>query len=293
VNSGAPALGAVFPHQQIGSDPDGLRAYVRGLEELGLAQLVAYDHVLGAGLDGRPDWRGPYSEHDVFHELFTLFAFFAALTERLAYATCVLVLPQRQAPLVAKQAAELQILSGGRFRLGVGTGWNEVEYEGMGVPFARRGARIEEQIALIRALWSNGTIDFDGSFHRVDDAGINPLPDPPPEIWLGGGATQRALDRIARLADGWMMPGLPLDDARARLAELRRLTAEHGRDPSAMGLEVRLYLSRIPRERWRETAEAWSELGTTHLNLVTEGLGLTTVDEQLETLSDALAEIAS
>jgi probable F420-dependent oxidoreductase len=284
-------LGAVFPHQQIGSDPDWLRAYALGLEELGLAQLVAYDHVLGAGLGDRPGWSGPYSQADAFHEPFTLFSYFAAVTETLEFATCILIVPQRQTALVAKQAAELQILSKGRFRLGVGSGWNEVEYEALGVAFERRGARMEEQIGLLRVLWTNEAVTFDGEFHRIVDAGLNPLPEPPPEIWLGGGSTPRALDRIARLADGWMMPWRPLDDARKEIEEFRRLAGSHGRDLSALGLEVRLYLARTPRERWREEAETWAELGATRLDLVTEGLGLTTVTEQLEALQDALTVI--
>jgi probable F420-dependent oxidoreductase len=284
-------LGAVLPQQQIGSDPDGLRAYALGLEELGLAQLVAYDHVLGAGLADRPDWSGPYSQVDAFHEPFTLFSFFAAVTETLELATCILILPQRQTALVAKQAAELQILSKGRFRLGVGTGWNEVEYEALGIPFERRGDRFEEQIGLLRALWTNDLVSIDGEFHRIVDAGLNPLPEPPPEIWLGGGSTKRAFDRIARLADGWMMPWRPLDVARTEIQEFRRLAESHGRDPGSLGLEVRLYLGRTPREQWREEAETWAELGATRLDLVTEGLGLTTVTEQLETLDDALGVV--
>lgn len=284
-------LGAVFQHSLIGKDAGELRAYARGLEDIGLGQVVAYDHVLGVGLDSRPGWSGAYSERDVFHEPLTLFAFMAGVTERLELATCVLVLPQRQTALVAKQAAELQIVSGGRFRLGVGTGWNEVEYEALGVPFEQRGARLAEQIGVLRALWSHATVDVDGEFHRIDNAGINPLPAVPIPIWLGGGASRRVRQRIARLADGWMVPKLGRAEAAEVVTELRRMCSEQGRDPSTLGIEARIYLAQVPRAEWRNEAEQWAALGASRLNLITDGMGLTTVEHELEALADAVAMI--
>jgi probable F420-dependent oxidoreductase len=282
-------LGAVFPQNGFGRDAGAIRAYARGLEELGLEQLVAYDHVLGAGLSTRPDWDGPYSADDPFHEPFVLFSHLAAVTTTLEFAPCVLILPQRQTALVAKQAAELQILSEGRLRLGVGAGWNEVEYEALGVPFARRAARLEEQIGVLRALWSSPTVDVDDTYHRISDAGINPLPETPVPIWLGGGQTPSSLDRVARLADGWTVMHFTAAEAAPAVAEFWRLVAEHGRDKDAVGLEARLYLGELPRAEWRDEAAAWAELGATRFNLVTDQLGLRTPDEHLATLRDALA----
>ena len=290
-SSAPPALGAVLQHSLIGTNVDELRTYTSGLEGIGLAQLVAYDHVLGVGLDARPGWTGAYSELDAFHEPLTLFAFIAGVTERLELATCVLVLPQRQTALVAKQAAELQIVSGGRFRLGIGTGWNEVEYEALGMPFERRGARLDEQIGILRALWSRPTVEVDAEFHRIDNAGINPLPPVPIPIWIGGGATRRVRERIARLADGWMVPKLDRSEAAEVAAELRRMCTEHGRDPDTLAIEARIYLAQVPRAQWRREAEQWAALGASRVNLVTDGMGVSTVEHELEALADAVAVI--
>jgi probable F420-dependent oxidoreductase len=286
-----PALGAVFQHSLVSTNVDELRTYARGVEDIGLAQLVAYDHVLGVGLDTRPGWTGPYSEKDAFHEPLTLFAFMAGVTERLEFATCVVVLPQRQTALVAKQAAEVQIVSGGRFRLGVGTGWNVAEYEALGVPFERRGARLDEQISVLRALWSQPTVEVAGEFHRIDDAGINPLPAAPVPIWVGGSASHRVRERIARLADGWMVPRLERVDAAEVAADLRRICTTHGRDPNTLGIEARIYLAQVPRGRWQEEAYQWAAIGASRLNLVTDGMGLSTVEQELEVLADAAAAI--
>jgi probable F420-dependent oxidoreductase len=285
-------LGAVLPQGELEEGGDALRAYALGLEQLGLEQLVAYDHVLGAGRSTRPDWSGYYSADDPFDEPLVTFAHLAAVATSLEFATCVLVLPQRQTALVAKQAAALQLLSDGRFRLGVGTGWNEVEYDGLGVPFADRGARMEEQIEVLRALWTHPTIDRETPFHRIRDAGINPRPPQPVPIWIGGGASPAALDRIARLADGWMVAHLDPEQAAPLLADLRRLLVEHGRDPTEFGVEARLYLAETARERWRAARASWAALGATRLNLVTSGQGLHGVDAHLAALRDALGVLA-
>ena len=264
----------------------------RGLEEAGLSQLVAYDHVLGAGLGTRPGWSGPYSAADPFHEPLLLFAYMAGITTTLEFATCVLVLPQRQTALVAKQVAELHTLSSGRFRLGVGTGWNDVEYQALGVGFARRGARLEEQINVLRALWSCPTVDYTGEFHSIADAGINPLPERSIPVWMGGGVSRSSLERIARLADGWMVPRLTLESAAVKAEELGRLVAEYGRHPNSVGIEGRLYLTEISRSEWRAETARWFELGATRLNVVTEGLGFVTVEQHIEALADVATALA-
>jgi probable F420-dependent oxidoreductase len=286
-----PKLGAVFPQGEFAWEADAIRAYTLAVEELGLSQLVAYDHVLGAGLGTRPDWSGWYSAENAFHEPFVLFSHLAALTTQLEFATCILVLPQRQTALVAKQAAELHLLSGGRFRLGIGSGWNDVEYEGLGVPFEKRAERLEEQIGVLRALWSSPTVDVDAKYHRIRDAGINPLPDRPIPIWMGGGETTRSLDRIARLADGWMIPDLLAAEAVPAIAEFQRVVASHSRDPNAVGLEGRVLLHKIPREQWRAEAEAWMELGVSRVNIFTGRLGLRSLDEHLDVLRSVSSEL--
>ena len=197
-------FGVVLPQTQLGADPAVLRDFVQAAEGMGYHHLLAYDHVLGANPD-RPGWDGgrPYSYQDMFHEPFTLFSWMAGLTESIGFMTGVLILPQRQTALVAKQAAQLDLLSGGRFRMGIGIGWNEVEYDSLGYDFKTRGARVEEQIDLLRQLWTRDLIDFRGRFDTIDDAGINPLPPQPIPIWIGGYA-DAVLRRTARLGDGYV-----------------------------------------------------------------------------------------
>lgn len=169
-------LGAIFPQTEIGNDPADIRAYAEAVEAMGYQHILAYDHVLGAGTVSRPDWTGPYTSETPFHEIFVLFGYLAAVTRRVELVTGVLILPQRQTALAAKQAAAVDVLSGGRLRLGVGVGWNDVEYQALNEDFGNRGARIEEQVALLRALWSETAISFSGRWHTMEDAGINPLP---------------------------------------------------------------------------------------------------------------------
>ena len=185
-------IGMVFPQAEIGPDPGAVRAIAQAAEELGYAHLLAYDHVLGAGLRNRPDFRGPYTSDSLFHEVFVLFGYLAGVTERLELVSGVIILPQRQTALVAKQAAEVDVLSGGRLRLGVGVGWNDVEFTGLNENFRNRGRRCEEQIALMRALWTDEVVDFEGRWHRIPEAGINPLP---------GAAPDSGLDRRLRRRD--------------------------------------------------------------------------------------------
>ncbi|MET0578626.1 MAG: TIGR03619 family F420-dependent LLM class oxidoreductase, partial [Ilumatobacteraceae bacterium] len=213
-------IGAVLPHNEIGTDPGAIKAYAQGLEELGMVNVLLYDHVLGADPDRPGGWKGAYDKDVAFHEPFSIFPFIAAVTTTLELVTAVLILPQRQTVLVAKQAAELAILSGNRFRLGIGTGWNVVEYVGLNETFSTRGKRQAEQVELLRRLWAEDTFTFDGEFHTIDAAGINPRPTAAIPIWFGGSAPA-VLERTGRLGDGWIPLGTPNDSSAERLAGIR------------------------------------------------------------------------
>jgi len=213
-------IGAVLPHHEIGTDPGAIRAYAEGLEALGITHLLIYDHVLGADRDRPGGFTGPYDKDVAFHEPFAVLSFIAAVTSTIELTTAVLILPQRQTVLVAKQAAELALLSGGRFRLGVGIGWNRVEYDALNVPFARRGRRQAEQVDLLRRLWTEDSFSYEGEFHTVDQAGINPRPAELVPIWFGGRAPA-LLERCARVGDGWVPIDKPDDATRERLVTIR------------------------------------------------------------------------
>ena len=278
-------IGAVFPHLEIGNAPADIRAWAQTVEETGYHHVLAFDHVLGAGAASRPGWRG-YTSEDAFHEVFVLFGYLAAITSTLELATGVLVLPQRQTALVAKQAAEVDVLSGGRMRLGVGVGWNHVEYQALGEPFHNRGARADEQITLLRQLWGAPTTSFAGRWHQVDDAGINPRPlrgDIP--VFVGGNS-EAALRRAGRLGDGWLPQSPPHAAARAMLDRVRRYAADAGRDPAAIGFEARLVLAEVPESHWLDFAVGWRDLGASHLCVSTMGLGLAKPDDHLAVLRD-------
>ena len=286
-------LGAVFPQLEIGTDPDAIAKYARTIEQLGYDHIVIFDHVLGADA-GRPGgWTGPYDHRSMFHEPFVLFAHLAAITTRLRLATAVIVLPQRQTALVAKQAAEIDVLSRGRLILGVGIGWNQVEYEALGMRFTDRGRRIEEQIAVMRALWTQEIVDFKGRWHRIDRAGLNPLPvQRPIPVWMGGGYQGRdrviiepALRRIAALADGWFTHLPPTDDGRAGMETFRRFVREAGRDPARVPVEGRVPAARGGPEEWKRGVEAFHEMGMTSVELTTMGAGYRSLDEHLEALT--------
>jgi probable F420-dependent oxidoreductase len=279
-------IGAVFPQTEIGTSAPAIRDYAQAVEAMGYTHILAYDHVLGASTATRPNWDGPYTSETPFHEVFVLFGYLAAVTERVELVPGVLIVPQRQTVLVAKQAAEVDVLAGGRFRLGVGIGWNEVEYQGLGEDFHNRGVRSEEQIEVLRALWSEPVVTFEGRWHRIEAAGINPLPVRRSiPIWIGGGR-DATLRRVARLGDGWM-PQLPPDDRTREMVErLRTYAQEAGRDPAAIGIEARLDLDRVHGDEagWVRFAEGWRALGATHLTVETMGLGLPSPDAHVATL---------
>jgi probable F420-dependent oxidoreductase len=278
-------IGAVFPQTEIGTSAPAIRDYAQAVEAMGYTHILAYDHVVGASTATRPNWTGPYTSESPFHEVFVLFGYLAAATAAVELVTGVLILPQRQTVLVAKQAAEVDVLSGGRFRLGVGIGWNPVEFEALGEDFHSRGERSEEQIEVLRALWSEHAITFHGRWHHIEAAGINPLPVRRSiPIWLGG-SVDATLRRAARLGDGWM-PQLPPDDrARDMVERLRAYAREAGRDPAALGIEARLSVAQVPDEAdWTRFAEGWRALGATHLTVNTMGLGLASPDQHVATL---------
>jgi probable F420-dependent oxidoreductase len=264
-------LGVVFPQTEMAGDVEGARRIVEAAESAGFDYLLAYDHVLGAVHEGRePKLTGPYTEHHPFHDPFVLFAYAAGMTRRLEFATGVLVLPQRQTALVARQAADLDLLSGGRLRLGVGTGWNYVEYEALGQDFASRGRRLSEQIGLLRELWGSPMVSFEGAFDRVDRATLHPRPSRQIPIWLGG-FTEVAFRRAAELGDGFIFAGT-FDYGAGGWAKLKPLLEAAGRDPASFGRDLIVHM----RPTARETADdlkAWRDLGGTHACIGSMGKG--------------------
>ncbi len=281
-------IGAVFPQTEIGNDPGAIRAWAQAVEDLGYRHVLAFDHVLGAGVDTRRDWSGPYSSEDPFHEVFVLFGYLAAVTRVVELVTGILILPQRQTALVAKQAAEVDVLSGGRLRLGIGIGWNEVEYEALGESFGDRGNRSEEQVRLLRELWAAPTITFSGRWHRVDNAGINPLPARRGiPVWFGGNA-EATLRRVGRIGDGWLPQRGPDEVARSMLGTVRKYAQEAGRPPAEIGFEPRLNLARVPASDRAGFVAGWRDLGATHLSVNTMGLGLTGADDHIAALRDTI-----
>ncbi|MEE8291940.1 MAG: LLM class F420-dependent oxidoreductase, partial [Candidatus Tectomicrobia bacterium] len=269
-------LGVIFPQTEIGADPIGVRDFVQAAEELGYDHLIAFDHVLGADVAHYPGWQGPYTHQDLFHEPLVLFGYLAALTQRLELVTAVIILGQRSTALVAKQAAEVDVLSAGRLRLGVGIGWNAMEYEALNEDFHNRGKRSEEQFAVLRALWTQEVVDFHGRWHTIKHAGIKPLPvQRPIPLWLGG-RVEAVVERVGRLADGWFPQFAPDDAGRQTLARMHEYARAAGRDPATIGIEGRINLpSTTPEIRVKE-AEAWRELGATHLSVNTMRAGLRT-----------------
>jgi probable F420-dependent oxidoreductase len=277
-------IGVVFPQTEIGDDPIAIRDYAQAVEAMGYTHILAYDHVLGASTTDRPDWRGAYTSETPFHEPFVLFAFLAGQTRQLEFVTGVIILPQRQTALVAKQAAALDVLSSGRLRLGVGIGWNEVEYQALGENFRNRASRIEEQVAVLRALWTEPVVTFHGRWHTIEAAGIKPLPTQRPiPVWFGASA-DAAIERAGRIADGWMPQRAPDDLARHQLDVFRGAAQAAGRDPSALGIEARLSIGQTPEGEWARFAADWRALGATHLCVNTMGAGLKSPQDHIDAL---------
>jgi probable F420-dependent oxidoreductase len=279
-------IGVVFPQTEIGADVGAVRAYAEHVEGLGFTHLLAYDHVVGADPNVHAGWDGPYDLHNTFHEPLVTFGYLAAVTTSLELVTGILILPQRQTVLVAKQAAEVDLLSGGRLRLGVGLGWNAIEYEALGEDFSNRGKRSEEQVDLMRTLWTEQTVTYHGTYHQVTGAGLAPLPiQRPIPVWFGS-SSPRACRRAGRLGDGWFPmvgPGPKLEQA---LQEVAQAATEAGRDPAQIAMEGRV--------SWNGNADdlaadlrVWADAGASHVSINTMGAGLASVDDHLRALTGA------
>jgi probable F420-dependent oxidoreductase len=264
-------FGVVYPQTEIGNDLAAIRDYAQMTEELGFTHVLAYDHVLGANPDRPGGFKGPYNYQSSFHEPFVLFSYMAGFTHQLEFTPGIIILPQRQTALVAKQAATLDVLSAGRLRLGVGLGWNKIEYIALGENFHNRGRRIEEQVSLMRELWTQPLVQFEGRWHTIPDAGINPLPvQQPIPVWFGGQA-DAVLERTARMGDGWMPNVRSPDQAVTYVEKLRSYLAKAGRENVHFGIEARmLYGSGDPRD-WENSIQGWNQLGATHISINTMG----------------------
>ncbi|MBI3743632.1 MAG: LLM class F420-dependent oxidoreductase [Chloroflexi bacterium] len=302
-------IGVTFPQTEIGSRPEAIRDFARGIEAMGFEYVSIYEHVLGADITNRPGWTGHYSAKDMFHEPFVLMGYLASVTKRLEFMTGVLVLSQRQTALVAKQAAEVDVLSGGRLSLGIGVGWNAVEFEALGEDFHTRGQKCEEQIAVLRALWTQPSVTFKGRWHTINAAGLNPMPvQRPIPIWIGG-AAEVVMRRVGRLADGWLPMRMDprqsktkavLDHVRAyakaaphplrlRRRSLSSRAGEGGR--RTLGIEGRIGLNEESAVEWAERTRAWQALGVSHLRINSLDAGFTTAAQHLDALARYLKAI--
>ena len=280
-------IGVTFPQTRFDGDPIAVRDFTHAAEELGYSHMLVYDHVLGAVHEGRnPELWGPYTENDPFHEPMVLLGYIAAITTRIGLGTGILILPQRQTALVAKQAAEIDLLSGERLRLGIGLGWNYVEYESLNEDFATKGRRVSEQVDLLRRLWTEDLLDYHGDWHRIDRASILPRPNRQIPIWFGG-FKEPALKRAARIGDGFIFSGRPerLIDAAERL---RGYLADAGRESEPFGFEAFVEYERGP-ENWLSDIEAYAGAGFTHVAMRSINAGLPGPQAHI----DALAEYAA
>jgi probable F420-dependent oxidoreductase len=279
-------IGVVFPQTELGGDAGAVRAYAQRAEELGFTHVLAYDHVAGADPAVHTGWDGPYDVHTTFHEPMVLYGYLAAVTS-MELVTGIIILPQRQTVLAAKQAAEVDLLTSGKFRLGVGIGWNRVEYEALGQDFTTRGKRIVEQVELLRLLWTDETVTYHGTYEHVTGAGLAPRPvQRPIPIWFGA-QTPAAYRRVGRIADGWfpqVPPGPKLNEARAIVDQA---AIEAGRDPATIGMEGRTSWDAGGVDTLAATAAQWNDAGASHLSINTMRAGLTTVDDHLVALESA------
>jgi probable F420-dependent oxidoreductase len=282
-------IGAAFPQTEIEPDPVAIRDFAQAVEAMGYSHLVAYDHVIGADPANRPDWKYPKLFEDRFHEPLVLFAFLAGVTSRIEFSTSVIILPQRQTVLFGKQAANVDIFSGGRLTLGVGIGWNQVEYEALGMPFTQRGAMLDDQIRVLRRLWIEPSFSEHSARHDISEAGIRPLPiQRPIPIWLGGNSTL-AMNRAARKGDGWM-PILAASDAQSKVAEFHSAVRAAGRDPNRVGMENLITIGTMAGGTMRTAedavadVEAWCTAGATGVTVDITGMGLTSSDQHVAML---------
>ncbi len=277
--------GVVFPQTEFPSDPLAIRDFAQAAENLGYDHLLAYDHLLGANPDRPGGWSGPYTYTDPFQEPLVLFSYLAGLTERLSFVTGIIILPQRETVLFAKQAATLDVLCQGRLRLGIALGWNKVEYVAQNMDFHNRGARIEEQVQVLRKLWTEELVTFEGRWHSIPDAGLNPLPvQRPIPLWFGGHADP-VLRRVANLGDGWLPNYRSAEDGAQALGQLHTYIVEAGRTLEEIGIEPRLRYEKGDQETWRELAHGWASAGATHLTVITMGAGFSTPQEHIQAIT--------
>ncbi len=277
-------FGAVFPQTEIGNDPIAVRDYAQAVEGMGGSHILAFDHVLGANAESRPGWSGAYRHTDAFHEPFVLFGHLAAVTKSVEFVTGVIILPQRQTALVAKQAAAVDVLSGGRLRLGIGVGWNAVEYEALGENFHDRGRRSEEQIEVMRQLWTNELVTYEGRWHNITDAGLNPLPvQQPIPVWFGGAAPQ-TIRRVATIGDGWFPLFRPDDNGKQLVESMWEQAEAAGRESGSIGVESWVSVRNSSEDDWLRTVEAWRALGATHISVNTMNAGLDSPQAHIDTV---------
>lgn len=277
--------GVVYPQTEFPSDPMAIRDFAQAAEDLGYDHLLAYDHLLGANPDREGGWSGPYTYTDPFQEPLVLFSYLAGLTEHLSFVSGIIILPQRETVLFAKQATTLDVLCQGRLRLGVALGWNEVEYISQNKDFHNRGVRIEEQVQVLRKLWTEELVTFEGRWHTIPDAGLNPLPvQRPIPLWFGGHADP-VLRRVAASSDGWLPNYRAAEDGVEALARLKKYLAEAGRTMEDIGIEPRLRYEDGDPSTWRELAEGWASAGATHLTMITMGAGFSTPQEHIQAIT--------
>lgn len=282
-------IGVVFPQTEFPADRAAIRDYAQAVEDLGFTHILAYDHVLGANPDRPGGWRGPYTYQNPFFDPFVLYSYMTAVTGRLGFVTGILILPQRQTAVVAKQAACLDLLCQGRFRLGVGVGWNKVEMESIGQEFQTRGRRIEEQIRVLRRLWTEELVVFDGLWHHLQDVGLNPLPvQQPIPVWIGGHADV-VLRRAARLGDGWFPTYRAPEQAQPALDKLDAFLEEYGRSRADIGIEARLHYQADNLDQLQTLLTGWRDAGATHIAYNTMGAGLDTAGKHIQALTQIAA----
>jgi probable F420-dependent oxidoreductase len=278
-------IGVVFPQTEIGADPGGIRAYAEAAESLGIDYLLFYEHILGADVISHQPWKGVYDARHMFHEPFVTIGFLAAVTKRIEFVTGVVVSPLRQTALLAKQAAEADVLSKGRLRLGIGVGWNHVEYEALGVDVHKRGAIQEEQIGVMRQLWTKPVVTFKGRFHTITAAGLNPLPvQRPIPIWMGT-YSERGLGRAGRLADGIIPAGPGLNDRiKGVVTAFRAQAKAAGRDPAKLGVDASVVLANSTMEQCAASALEWKAFGATHVRINTMDAGISGVQAHIDAM---------
>jgi probable F420-dependent oxidoreductase len=282
-------VGVVLPQTEIGTDAASVRDYAQAAQDLGFEHIVTSDHVLGADPAGHPGWSRPQVHTTVVHEPFVLLGFISGIAPKLGLLTSVVILPQRQTALVAKQAAEVDVLSDGKLRLGVGIGWNPVEFEGLNENFKNRARRFEEQFDLMRKLWTEQSLSYNGEHHTITSAGISPLPiQRPIPLWVGASA-EAAVKRATRIADGYLplAPIIGTSGFEETMEKVRGWLQEAGRDPASFGVEARLNATTGTPDDWRKTVEQWRGLGATHLSVGTGGAGLSGVDAHIGRLREA------